>query len=408
MISTPRLKRARDQIVGRFIAQCQHGPQVKNLPENVLACGQYLGSDSPQRGIHGTAAAVRVLGGREEGNNLVGKLIAYLDSRTAIERQVRAPEDFAHLEKGLELDERNVIKLSEQLVALHYVTPNQASKEQLQKRLAQQLQAACHEESGWRYFTDNGTAGFDPLPTAFAIRALSLGGYPVGKQAAKLWQAIRTARRLPESIDRADATVRLFCLFVLAFGNLLGSTVTNADVRRSFWELWRSHEALLFEDMEQNIEYFHGEDHLYVRVPWQIYLLALAAKLAPYKAFASVASQRRLDAILKAVDSDPGFIYPHSGTEMSSRTNAILYDALALIDEELGKQPITLLPALVVDRIRSVISSVTMRVIFAMVAALIAGLALRDWWRHGSVGEIAPELIAPALVLLMTLGKHRA
>lgn len=408
MINKSALHRARGQIADRFLNQCAHGPQNAGFPEEVRACGQYLNTRSPQRGVHGTAAAVRVLGGRDEGRPLVGRLVSYLAKRIDVERRARTKEEFVRVEKGFALDEKNVIKLSEQLYALHFVPPNQAHTEKFREEIARRLIGACWNESGWTYFTDEQAGGFEPLPTAFAIRALALGGYPVRKPAMRLWQAIRKPKSQSGSEGRSDATVRIFGAFVLAFASGLGDGVAAADLRRTCRELWKAHERLLSEDIEQNIEYFHGEDHLYVRVPWQIYLLALAIKIAPFRMFASIAAQRRLGAIVQALDSDAGFIYPHSGSTTSSRTNAVLYDALCLIEDELAKQSISLLPAFWWDRFRSALGSIYVRAGVAVGAAVLAIFALIRWSAHGSLGEIAPELIAAALVFLMTFGKSHA
>ena len=57
-----RIDEAIDRIREAFITQCRDGQQSKLLPNGHYACGQFLGElNKTQRGLHGTAAAIRVL-----------------------------------------------------------------------------------------------------------------------------------------------------------------------------------------------------------------------------------------------------------------------------------------------------------------------------------------------------------
>ena len=87
MINSARLEEARSEILQRFVNRCQKGPQISDLPNDVSACGQYLDAGSRQRGLHGTAAALRVLSGSKdtEARSLSERIVSYLVSRTDIE-----------------------------------------------------------------------------------------------------------------------------------------------------------------------------------------------------------------------------------------------------------------------------------------------------------------------------------
>jgi hypothetical protein len=134
-----------------------------------------------------------------------------------------------------------------------------------------------------------------------------------------------------ENPDEAihETSVRIFCLFVLTFRREDLDTATLRRLKPQFVRLWKAHEALLEHSVEQNIEYYNNAANHYIRIPWQLYLLAIASKLDPRR-FSSLVARNRLRKIAEAVNS-AGFRYPYSGHALSSRTNGILYDALEKI-----------------------------------------------------------------------------
>src|ERR1051325_2079812 len=88
MITSADLRKSREVIASQFITQCNSGPQISGMPSTDAACGQFLGdATSAQRGVHGTAAALRVLAedGRPEARNLIPRLIRYVEERHKIE-----------------------------------------------------------------------------------------------------------------------------------------------------------------------------------------------------------------------------------------------------------------------------------------------------------------------------------
>src|SRR4051812_30022491 len=80
------LKAARIRIANLFADQCETGDQTKELNDPLLAaCGQFIGpkaSHFKQKGLHGTAAAIRVLADSDLPNSgsLVSRLIQFLES----------------------------------------------------------------------------------------------------------------------------------------------------------------------------------------------------------------------------------------------------------------------------------------------------------------------------------------
>ncbi len=407
MINRAQLQEARRRVAEQFVRQCEHGVQSRGLPADVAACGQYLNSlESPQRGLHGTAAAVRVLAQQSPNGatRLIPRLVRYVVDRREIEQAVRPPEDFSRYKEQLERDDKNVIKMSEVLYGLHFVPNALAPTDDLTRSLAEKLQHGLLGGQGWGYFLNDRKPQL--LPTAFAIRALAQHGYAVEGPVKYVLRVLTSPQPAPER--STDITVRAFCVFVLAFGRAPDGLADQGDLKPVFQTLWRRLDSLLDEDFEQTIEYAYGERHCYVRIPWQLYLLALAVRLAPRWAFASVAAQRRLQAVLTAIRTEQGFVYPHSGDKTSSRTNAILYDAFDIIESELLKHPVALWPANVADAIRSALSSRALTLTGLLVAAVVMVLSVQNWGQHGgNLGDLAPNFLSAILLGLMSLRKHR-
>jgi hypothetical protein len=123
----------------------------------------------------------------------------------------------------------------------------------------------------------------------------------------------------------------VFCLYVMT---VLTAGQTESEERQflrdTFDRIWHRLEPLLSDDLEQNIEYWDGGETRYVRIPWQPYLLALASYYRVHRRFSSQVAQTKLAHILDMVKND-SYLYPYSGKFLSSRTYAILYEALGMI-----------------------------------------------------------------------------
>ena len=166
---------------------------------------------------------------------------------------------------------------------------------------------------------------------------------------------------------------------------------------------WRSLEPLLVEDIEQNLEYWHSENTHYVRIPWQLYLLALASEYSPWR-FATFRAQRRLHSIITAIRSD-SFRYQYSGTYLSSRTNGIAYDALTAIKDRV--RHFAILPlAYMVDQFRVFAGSRAVRYVIAAFSLLIIAYSIMQWWTTGHVAELAPHFIVGFILFILAWSRR--
>ncbi len=193
---------------------------------------------------------------------------------------------------------------------------------------------------------------------------------------------------------------------MLTFSRANSSKQQRDDLRKKLAVLWRQCETLLSQDLEQNIEYWRKTQTFYVRVPWQIYLLAISARLTPLRLFESHAAQKRLGSILDQV-LDRGFRYPHSGLMISARTNAIIFEVIGRILNERSHQWLSRL-SLTLDKVRLMISGRPFKTISSFVAFAVMAFAIWRWLQgDGTIEDLAPNLFTALLLLLAGLGKAR-
>lgn len=401
MLSIDDLSRARVKIAEQFVRQCRDGPQSTGLAAGIKACGQRLGeTESPQRGLHGTAAAIRVLAAYDNGDArlLLPQLVRYIKERESVEPSKEGDR--------LRADSCNVIKISETLYALYHVDAAVAQTEELRRQLASTLTSGMVAGQGWSYYTDRPQT-VEPLPTALAVQALATEGYPVNGPVQSLMSTVISNGTGIAAIATADVSVKVLCLYVLAFGRGGLALVSPPDLKKAFFTLWSQLSSLLKDhDIEQNVEYQREGEHHYVRVPWQLYLIALAAQLAPFRSFASRSAQSRLRSVLSAAASPVGFFYPHSGSRVSARTNAILYEVLVVIERLLPQVSWKLRSGGVVDLvINSRVTVWAARAVFF----LIAFLSLLQWTQGltTGLGALAPNILSALLLLLLSARRPR-
>ncbi|MDO8684430.1 MAG: hypothetical protein Q7N50_13220 [Armatimonadota bacterium] len=319
-----RIGEAKDQIRKLFVKQCAHGQQTTSLPVSAAACGQFLNVIvSPQRGLHGTAAAIRVLGGdtSQKTEPLVLRMVEYIRKRDVYE-----PNKLLKCRR----DDNNVVKISEAVIALQRVP----AASDVVAQLAQRLRSGFTQGQGWNWFLDDQGAP-EPFPTAFACYALSCVGFGTDVDGARQYLKKYLQQNDPKNGSgkrHADTMTDVFCLYVMT---VLTAGQTNSEERQvlkeTFDRIWHRLEPLLVgDDLEQNIEYRDVDETCYVRIPWQPYLLALASYYRIQRKFSSWAAQTKLGHILDMV-RDESYVYPYSGKFLSSRTHAILYEALEMI-----------------------------------------------------------------------------
>ncbi len=405
------LEEARQKIVDVFVDQCANGAQTAVFNNgSVAACGQFIGGNAlqlQQRGIHGTAAALRVLSQAthpahdvRDVRDLLRRLVNYVNDRDDIEGQVHGRVNH----EELQIDATNVIKQSELLYALSRVPGTIPNVETLRRRLICQLQAGLIQQKGWSYFLDQTTTTPNLLPTAYAVLALSSVGEDVAQPVAYLLEELqRGGSRRQEYVEiGADITIRVACLYALAFSRSDESHDLHieAALRELFAPIWSALDRLLRdESIEQNVEYWRNQKTLYVRVPWQLYLLALAARLRYYRSFATFAAQTRLRSIISQIKQGT-FRYPHSGDMVSSRTNGVAYDILGRIHGELRRDR-WVSPVYWVDRLRG---STWLRRILGLGAVGLIGYSIWEWVRSGpNAADLGTEFVGPAIIALLAL-----
>jgi hypothetical protein len=297
-------------------------------------------------------------------------------------------------------DTLNTIKLSEVLLSLKHLQPI-VQKESLLKALADKLKARMKPDLGWSYFVDP-VASSDRLPTAFATAALYQFGYTEEsrKSAEGLYRHLKetylSADRLRQ-ISMADLTIDVFSLYILTFEAPIGAH--DDDLRNVFHVMWKGRWSLIETGSEQNIEYWYERGKsCYVRVPWDLYIIALAAHYDLRNAFCSSALQRRLLVILDQV-LDGGFRYSHSGKLVSSRTNAILFEVLFHVRREIeGKSLRTGLK----ERFDALLASAWTRASLVLLAVGFIVWVLYSWFKSDqAVTAVGPDLIGAIIFGLL-------
>lgn len=394
MVKKEEIQQARRSIERLFADQCEQGEQTRKLGNPAqAACGQFLGPEAlqiPQQGLYGTAAAIRVLSKSDNPGDqaLVNRLVGFIQDRLGL----GTPSVLIPLDE----DADNVIKLSEVLYALSFVPAATSQTEAAKRAIGEQLMGGIITGRGWSFYLAPGTSqDVDPIPTAYAIRALSSCGYDVPGPRRYLSEMINnlTTREVRAN---SDIAVGVLCLFVLTFSRRESDTISDKELRSAFKRIWYRLERLMEYDIEQNVEYpgiGASAHNQYVRIPWQLYLLALAAALAEYRTFNSVTAQRKMESILKEV-SNSGFLYPHSGKHLSSRTNAILFDVLEIIEQEM-KSSLAYDIALRLDQLRRALGSRIVRGLLGAIALTVIILSIATAVADPAFGldQLAPEFL---------------
>lgn len=365
MITDQEILDARKRIAELFDRQCRHGKQATTLPDGIIACGQFLEApEMEQRGLHGTASALRVLGGQKD-QELTEGLVSYLLNRESYEEAPKGPEKLA-------ADSNNVVKQSEILNALFY-SPSSDNVNKLKQALIKRLRDGMIRDQGWPYFLDE-PDGPQPLPTLLAMGALLAHRQPVGGAVNFLLGYLKR-----KHTRQADVFVQTAILFGLTFLPDSDEGPDEKRLRTELDRLWRSLEPLLEQDLESNLEYTRREnEYLYVRVPWQLYLIASAARLRPFRRFASASATRRLSVITKSIQAEEGFSYPHSTDRLSSRTYGTIYDVLSKI-QSLHRRAFRSQTALAFDKLRRFLGSKWVTLVLGLAAIGFFAASYLSW-----------------------------
>lgn len=397
MIDHDQIVTSRQKISAEFIKAVQ-GPATREVSSGdvqAAALGQHLHAATAQRGLHGTAAAIEVLAQTPgaEAQDFTRRLVHYVDELPTIEHAFAAPKI---PERDVEASQHNVIKMSEVLYGLAAVPTSLAPREQLARNIAETLVKHRAADGGWPYFMTDDPKPSDVLPTAYATRALASHGYDVSLSVNFLLDNLVKANS-----DQTDIFVEVLVIYVLCY--LPEVYRRDKDLKKPFEDTWPRLSPLLNQDLEANIEYLASKIN-YVRIPWQLYLLGAAAHLSPYRRFASASAQRRLRSVLESVQKKGGLLYPHSGRDLSSRTNAILFDVLNKIDGELAIRRLPLKPFVWIEAFKSAIASRPFRYTVRIIVLCLIAYVIVRWFLSGSksIADLAPELLSSALLILLT------
>ena len=396
---TDRIDKAQQKITQQFLQQCVHGAQTRRLPNGFAACGQFIAGQAEeigQFGLHGISAALRVLAPchSTECGAIVGRLVAYCEAIFGVNPSLQI--DAEHDLKSA--DKQNVIKLGELLYGLSFVTTAQADRGPLVRHIAEQLRSTMRNNKGWGYFLTDSVP--ELLSTAYAMRGLAQNGYDTSGPQQFLLEGLNLRKQAAHP-SHADLTTAVACTYCLTFCR----NVTDGQkpaLKDAFVSEWRALEPLLGEDIEQNLECWHGTQTEYVRIPFQLYVLALAAEYSIFR-FASFYSQRSLRTVVDALGAG-SFKYSYSGECLSSRTNSIAFDVILLIRDRIRHHTLLHL-ANFADRVRVFAGSRKFRVFAALIACGFVGWAIWDWSKTGKVADLAPELLAGILMFFLTLGR---
>lgn len=326
MIDIEKIGKAKEAICDTVLNQVQNGAQSKDL-DNAFACGQFLKVHrTVQRGLHGTAAAIRVLAGFDGTyNKQLRKLLKYLDN---IDEYEKGNETSAGLGRNL----NNIIKISEILYSLSFIHSGTANTESLKEKISAQLLKSKNDDGGWAYFVDV-KENSDMYFTSSVYLALRSHNYNSLKSTKEF--LIEKLKKYKKENIPDPTTFSKLCFIVYTF-IILDEHEKNQETKKLlvdvFNKLWKSEFCVINSDFEQNIEYFGKQKHYYVRIPWQLYLLAIANSLTP-RYFAQRKSITRFNSIIKSIINENGFIYTQSGKNISSRTYSILFEALCFIEQ---------------------------------------------------------------------------
>jgi hypothetical protein len=408
-ITVETIDTARAEIVKMFADQCEYGAQTKSFSSDGFAsCGQFIGEAAKglaQRGIHGTAAAIAVLSNARNDDVRARELVPRL-VRYASERRTADPSE----NTKAQTDDDNVIKVSELLASLGSVPSTTVpNTDKLKRHLTALLRESLLENKGWSYFRSDVPSGPQILPTAYAVIALDAVNEDVSAPSSFLIDNISKVRSgAGATIETdTDVTIRTVALYALTFRKHADrrSQMDGRQQEVVFDGLWNRLEQLLrAESIEQNIEYWSGSHTQYVRVPWQLYLLALAARIRISR-FASRGAQARICEIVSSL-ARRRFRYPHSGRMISSRTNAIAFEVLGHVRAELVRSKGFRLLVLK-DNIASWHG---WRWIAGSIAGLVILYSIWEWAcgrSENALMDLAPNFICPLVIYVLLWARGR-
>lgn len=401
-IDSQVLREAMLRIEEQFRDLLEDGAQAQGLPPGMYAAGQHLNPYSMnQRGLYGTAAALLVLGRSQpsaERIKLIEGLIHYINERPNVELLLLVEEENrADLQGRLARDVRTSFKVAELLYALAAAPPAVTGREFLLQNLLAQLRAARRPSGGWSVDLDP-SRDRDALATACVLRALHAVGIPLNEA------DIEYVRHDAGDATSIGAYVRCFSVLVLA--EISGADVRTVDIWRSLFESLRPE---LRSRIESNYEFTVSNASHYVRVPWQLYLMAAASICSPKSIVTAPEIRTSLLDCIRAVATSRGYVYPVFGHMKSTRTYSVVMDSLWRIQREFDSSRYLPRFSSAANVVSRVVYSRTLSGVALVGAVSLAGIAVREWVTLNGApwGALGPELAGGVLLGLITLLLNR-
>ncbi len=335
-------------------------------------------------------------------------LVKYLAQRPAVERAIeRDKPRLGTLEKRLLQEQQNTVKQAEILYALSFVSTGLASCDQLRYEIAERIMTGLVVgSSGWGVTLNSG-AVISELATAHVLRALSANGFPVSASIHEELRGRLLARARSSGGTVDEVYVSTFVLQVL----IETSLIQRSEAVLVFDYLWLRLKDKLAEPRESSIDLLGDHDRDFVRVPWQIHLIADAWLVRPIRRYLASSTQAALNQIVSGVLGE-GFRYPDSGPYVSTRTYGYIYGMLSIIGSHgnvVGRGDLTwgstLISALGVVRKRHRVIQGTL---WAGAVTVVAAATL-IWMRSDdfSIGDLAANFVAGGVIALMAWTTRR-
>jgi hypothetical protein len=304
-----------------------------------------------------------------------------------------AEEDRADLQGRLARDGRTAFKAAELLYALAAAPPAVTGRELLLQSLLDRLRAGRRPAGGWSVDLDPGRDR-DALATASVLRSLHSAGVPLNDVDVQL------VRHDAADIKSISAYVRCFSVLVLA--EMSGADEATIGIWK---ELFDSLRPELRSRIESNYEFTISNALYYVRIPWQLYLIAAASICSPRSTVAVSDIRATLLDCIQAVGTSKGYIYPVFGHMKSTRTYSVLMDTLWRVQREFDSSRYLAKFSSVANVGTRIIYSRTLAGVSLAGAVALAGIAVREWMAGDSApwGALGPELAGGALLGLISL-----
>ncbi|MEU7858262.1 hypothetical protein [Nonomuraea sp. NPDC049141] len=393
MLTRQVLRDAQSEIERRIELRLQE--EAGRLPDYALASGQYL--DHPeyeQRGLYGTAATIHILARRATTDpavkDQVAKLIYYVVNRSQVEKATVSPAVYRDLvARRIRLQKADIFRMADIGFALSSVSPAIALRSDALTLVQRAFEGAQAEPAGYAVGSEGGEP--DPLATAHAVRCLAANNLPIRPED---WRYLREYLSIGN-----NNFIRCFVLLVLATHDL---QMERRQLQHSWKEIFTALSAGFDGHSEANHEYTRFGAQDYVRIPWQIYLVQSCAKLFPLTRFNGFPIQRKMLDVAQEVCAPTGFRYEASGSYLSTRTYACVWQAIEELLTVHFRQPLPRIVVRTVSGVTRVLSSRLAGVFTYLLLVAVAVGSLVEWLNSPSrsVGELAPNLLAEVMLII--------